>query len=218
MEILIIIIIGIIVYNMFKTNSNQSLESKSNFSPLAQATEQSHTDENSSKSEKIPPSALSSGNKCREIFEKETPDNRKRISDIKDLLMAIVINNVRWLPKDILKMEYTQKVIISFVMLASSPGQTLSSNKIHCHITAMGLALEELERLGVLDGTKDMNEISRDPVFIEMSQALRYFKDLPAEQITPILGLVEKYMEAKTGHRVRYKDQHPTDNPLNQKM
>ena len=214
MGIVVIIIIGIVLYAILNRHTKQASESQSNFTQPAKMPEQSHTDEDPNNAGTH--TALSSLKQAHKFFETTSQENRQEILRIKDTILTIVINNIRCLPKDILNMKYTQKAIIAFVFRYPSLTLKLSLSGFLCASAATSLVAEELDKMGVLDTTIQFYEIREDKqLSLELPVAMKMFQNVPIEQNTCLLLIIERYMEAKLGHKVRYIGQRPADNPLN---
>jgi len=134
---------------------------------------------------KLPPSE-------KAIFEKHVND-----------LVSIVINNTKYLPLDVLKQEYSQKAINAFIWYYAEKNffRNFEGEK---KFMVLALVLERLEKSNILK-IKDFNfRIFNDERFKTMPILMTMFNGLPPSQNTTILTFIEKYMEQKTGKRVRY--------------
>ncbi|MBR1979747.1 hypothetical protein [Candidatus Proelusimicrobium excrementi] len=145
-----------------------------------------------------------------------SPAIREKMQAAKQLLVTILINNLRCLPKDVLTMEYTQKAINAFVFYYGTSILTQQLTELEQVFTVMTLTFEELHNKGVIDINSIDLHINRDPRFQTMPTMLGVMSHFPPEKQTMLLVYIEKYMQAQKGvERVRYIGQRPTDNPLN---
>ncbi len=145
-----------------------------------------------------------------------SPAIREKMLAAKQLLVTILINNLRCLPKDVLTMEYTQKAINAFVLYYGTSILTQQLTELEQVFTVMTLTFEELHNKGVIDINSIDLHINRDPRFQTMPTMIGAMSHFPPENQTMLLVYIEKYMQAKKGvERLRYIGQRPTDNPLN---
>ena len=145
-----------------------------------------------------------------------SPSVKAKMLGAKQLLVTILVNNLRCLPKDVLTMEYTQKAINGFVLYYGTSVLTQKLAGLEQVFTVMTLTFEELHNKGVIDINSIDLHINRDPRFQTMPTLIGATSQFPPENQTMLLVYIEKYMQEKKGVEVvRYIGQRPTDNPLN---
>lgn len=144
--------------------------------------------------------------KARNSFQ-QLPENEKNAIEkcIKDVLF-IVKNNIKFLPKDVIELEYTKKTINAFVWYYN---MTFFVNKFSQEkgFMLLTLIMDELEKEGILKFEDFDIRIFRDERFKTMPTMIGLFGGASLNDNTLILVFVEQYMESLTGKKVRYMNQ-----------
>lgn len=154
--------------------------------------------------------------KAHEQLDNASLSDMKIMLAAKQLLIDILINNIRCLPKSVLYMEYTQKAINAFVFYYGSTVFNKKLSSLDQVFAVMSLTFEDLHKKGLIDMKSIDFHINEDPSFKMMPIMISAMSHLSAEQQTVLLVFIENYMGQKLGHKVRYIGQRPDDNPLNE--
>ena len=141
--------------------------------------------------------------KAKYEFDKLLPSERVICEKYIDDLVYVVTNNTKYLPLDVLKLEYSQKTINAFIWYYAED-KIFNNFKDDKKFMILALALEKLEKANILE-IKNFNfRIFHDERFKTMPKLMNMLNSFPLSQNTTILVFIEKYMEAKTGKKVRY--------------
>lgn len=211
---IVIIILGIVIYVVVTNKESKTSLSCSNYAQLQKPT-------HSSDRMVLKPSSKRANTQAQakvdvDCLVEKGLEAIKKMLPAHRLLREVLVNNLQCVPKSVLEMEFTQTAIQIFILHYASMafGQTILDPK------DIGLVcktvMEELYDKGVLARKEfDPNLDDSDPIFKVFPMMIKMCLHYPPKDQTMLLVAIEKHMESKLGHRVRYIGKRPTDNPLN---
>ena len=123
-----------------------------------------------------------------------------------DDLIEIVHSNIKYLPQEVLKIEYTKKAINAFLWYYVTEN-FFKKNNMKLGFIILTIVIDKLDKEGIIKHKDFDARIYKDERFILMLQMMPIFSGQPANRNTLILVFIEKYMESLTGQKVRYMNE-----------
>lgn len=135
------------------------------------------------------------------------PTNKKIVIEksINDLVY-IVKNNVKYLPSDVLSLEYSKNTINAFIWYYVMTLYIKRFEQEQCFMI-LAIVLDKLDKEKIISNLDFNARIFNDDRFKAMRTFIDVSNILPLKDNTIILVYIEQYMERITGKKVRYMNQ-----------
>lgn len=153
---------------------------------------------------KVKPLNLPGIKLANDTFQKLSLSEKRVASKYIDSLIFIIKNNVKYLPQNVLNMEYSQKVISAFIWYYAVVHFFDKFSQEHSFML-LTIVLEKLDKAEIfkiedfdLNIYKDSRWSRTMPVFIEAANKI------PLVENIIILIYIEQYMESITGTKIKY--------------